>query len=87
MALTTIPFAGDSLEFEPLAPIDTGQRKALQLNAQVGPDSGPGTITNRALAVGGKPVRVVGSHQERPARQVHQSGVCAGVGPGRARPR
>jgi hypothetical protein len=56
-SLTSLPpsrrsFAGDSLEFEALTPIDTGQRKALQINAQVEPESGPGTITNRAAAVG-----------------------------------
>ncbi|MDQ1488175.1 MAG: hypothetical protein QOJ23_689 [Actinomycetota bacterium] len=56
-SLTSLPparrsFAGDSLEFEPLTPIDTGQRKAMRINAQVEPGSDPGTITNRAVAVG-----------------------------------
>jgi hypothetical protein len=56
-AITSLPrsrrsFTGNSLEFDALPAIDTGGTAALQINAEIGPGSGPGTITNRAVAVG-----------------------------------
>ncbi|HVW31538.1 MAG TPA: hypothetical protein VHL53_03265 [Acidimicrobiia bacterium] len=56
-ALASLPRArrsliGGRLDFDTLAPLDTGQRNALEIDAEVEPDSAPGTISNRAVAVG-----------------------------------
>lgn len=55
-ALTSIPRATQSpngdLIFEGIGPIATGETRVLKINAEVGPGSSLGTITNRADAAG-----------------------------------
>ncbi len=41
-----------SLVFDNIGPIRTGDTKTVKINAEVDPDSGPGTITNKATATG-----------------------------------